>query len=59
MTKQGKAKHGAVSKVVPVDKCSLVLPLLFAAIFLGENFTWKTAVDSMLLLAGTLLMICC
>ena len=50
-------KVGEVSKVVPVDKCSLVLTILFAVIFLGETFTWKTLVGSLLLLAGTLIMV--
>lgn len=50
-------KMGDVSKVVPIDKCSLVLTIVFAAIFLGEAFTWKTLLGSILLLAGTLVMI--
>lgn len=50
-------KLGDVSKVVPIDKCSLVLTILFAVIFLGESFTWKTAVGCLLLLAGSLIMI--
>ena len=50
-------KIGEVNKVVPIDKCSLVLTILFAAIFLGEAFTWKTLVGSILLLAGTLIII--
>lgn len=50
-------KVGNVSKVVPIDKCSLVLTIIFAVIFLGEAFTWKTLVGSLLLLAGTLVMI--
>lgn len=50
-------KIGDVSKVVPIDKCSLVLTIIFAVIFLGEAFTWKTLVGSILLLAGTFLMI--
>lgn len=50
-------KIGDVSKVVPIDKCSLVLTIFFAAIFLGEAFTWKTLVGSILLLAGTLIMV--
>lgn len=50
-------KIGDVSKVVPIDKCSLVLTIILAAIFLGETITWKTAAGSLLLLAGTLLMV--
>lgn len=50
-------KIGEVSKVVPIDKCSLVLTIIFAVIFLGEALTWKTVVGCLLLLAGTLVMI--
>ena len=50
-------KIGEVNKVVPIDKCSLVLTILFAVIFLGESFTWKTLVGSILLLSGTLVMV--
>lgn len=50
-------KTGDVSKVVPIDKCSLVLTIIFAVIFLGEALTWKTVVGSILLLAGTLVMV--
>lgn len=50
-------KIGEASKVVPVDKCSLVLTIIFAVIFLGESLTWKTVVGCLLLLAGTFIMI--
>lgn len=50
-------KIGEVSKVVPIDKCSLVLTIIFAVIFLGETLTWKTVLGSILLLAGTFVMI--
>lgn len=50
-------KIGEVSKVVPIDKCSLVLTIIFAAIFLGESLTWKTIIGCILLLAGSLVMI--
>ena len=50
-------KIGEVSKVVPIDKCSLVLTIVFAVIFLGEALTWKTVVGSILLLAGALVMV--
>lgn len=50
-------KHGDVSKVVPIDKCSLVLTIIFAALFLEEAFTWKTLIGSLLLLGGALVMV--
>ncbi len=48
---------GDVSKVVPVDKLSIVITLVLAVIFLHEKFTLKTAIGSVLITAGTLLMI--
>lgn len=50
-------KIGDVSKVVSVDKCSLVLTIIFAVIFLGESLTWKTILGCILLLAGSIVMI--
>ena len=50
-------KMGDVSKVVPVDKCSLVITIILAALFLGEAFTWKTFIGSLMIVGGTLLMI--
>ena len=48
---------GEVSKVVPIDKLSVVITLILACIFLGECFTVKTAVGCVLIGAGTLLMV--
>ena len=48
---------GEASKVVPVDKLSVVITLLLAFIFLHETFTWKTGVGALLITAGTLLMV--
>ena len=42
---------------VPIDKCSLELTIILAAIFLGEAMTWKTVVGSLLIVAGTMIMI--
>ena len=39
-------KNGEVNKVVSIDKCSLVLTIIFAAVFLGESVTWKTILGS-------------
>lgn len=50
-------KIGDVSKVVSVDKCSLVLTIIFAVFFLGESLTWKTILGCILLLAGSIVMI--
>lgn len=48
---------GQASKVVPIDKMSTILTLLLAFIFLGEQFTWKSAVGCVLITAGTLFMV--
>lgn len=48
---------GDVSKVVPIDKLSVVLTLVMAFVFLHEQFTWKSAVGSVLITLGTLIMV--
>ena len=48
---------GEASKVVPIDKMSVVLTLIMAFVFLHEQFTWKSAVGSVLITAGTLIMV--
>ncbi len=48
---------GDASKVVPIDKLSVVLTLILAFVFLHEQFTWKSAVGSILIAAGTLFMV--
>ncbi len=48
---------GDASKVVPVDKLSVVITLILAFVFLKESFTLKTFFGSVLIAAGTLLMV--
>ena len=48
---------GEASKVVPIDKLSVVITLILAFVFLHEDFTWKSAVGCVLIGAGTLLMV--
>ena len=48
---------GDVSKVVPIDKLSIVFTIVLAVIFLHEAFTLKSIIGSMLITAGTLLMV--
>lgn len=48
---------GEASKVVPIDKMSVVLTLVLAFIFLHEQFTWKSIVGCVLISAGTLFMV--
>lgn len=47
---------GDVSKVVPIDKMSVVLTLIMAFVFLNEKFTPKSLVGCLLIAAGTLVM---
>ena len=48
---------GSASKVVPIDKFSVVITLVLAFIFLKEDFTYKSAIGSVLITAGTLFMV--
>lgn len=48
---------GSASKVVPIDKMSVVLTLILAFVFLHEQFTWKSIVGCILITAGTLFMV--
>ena len=48
---------GDASKVVPVDKLSVVITLVLAFVFLHEEFTAKSVAGCLLIGAGTLLMV--
>ncbi len=48
---------GEASKVVPIDKLSVVITLILAFVFLHEEFTAKSAIGMVLLTAGTLVMV--
>ena len=48
---------GEASKVVPVDKLSVVSTLVLAFAFLHERFTPKSLVGAALITAGTLMMV--
>ena len=48
---------GEASKVVPVDKLSVVITLVLAFVFLREKFTAKSLIGCLLIGAGTLLMV--
>ncbi len=47
---------GPASRVAPIDKLSVVFVLAFAALFLGETLTWKTATGAGLIAAGAVLL---
>lgn len=48
---------GSASKVVPIDKMSVVLTLVLAFVFLHEEFTMKSLLGCVLITAGTLVMV--
>jgi len=48
---------GEASKVVPVDKLSVVITLILAFLFLHEQFTMKSLIGCVLIGAGTLIMV--
>lgn len=48
---------GEASKVVPIDKLSVVITLVLAFLFLHEEFTAKSVIGCLLIGAGTLLMV--
>ena len=48
---------GDASKVVPVDKLSVVITLVLAFVFLHEEFTAKSLIGCILIGAGTLVMV--
>ncbi len=48
---------GEASKVVSVDKLSVVITLILAFIFLHESFNVKSLIGSVLITAGTLVMV--
>ena len=48
---------GDVSKVVPIDKLSVVITLALSFIFLHEKFNVKSLIGTILIAAGTLVMV--
>ena len=48
---------GEASKVVPIDKLSVVITMVMAALFLHEKFTPRSIIGCILIAAGTLLMV--
>lgn len=48
---------GDASKVVPIDKLSVVITLVLAFVFLHEDFTSKSLIGCILIGIGTLIMV--
>lgn len=50
-------QDGDASKVVPIDKLSVVITIILAFVFLHEEFTAKSLIGCLLIGAGTLIMV--
>ena len=48
---------GEVSKVVPIDKLSVVITILLATVLLHEQLTFRSILGCILIAGGTLLMV--
>ena len=48
---------GEASRVIPVDKLSIIITMVMAAVILHEPFTVRSALGCVLIGAGTLLMV--
>jgi transporter family protein len=48
---------GDASKVVPIDKLSIVFTMILAFAILGETASWKTILGGLLIVAGTFVLI--
>lgn len=48
---------GPASKVVPIDKLSVVITMVLAAVVLHEQFTLRSIIGCVLIAVGTLLMV--
>jgi len=49
-------KTGLATKVVAIDRLSLVFVIIFAAVFLGEKFGWKAVLGALLMVAGAIII---
>ena len=49
-------KTGVATGVVAIDRLSIVLVIILAAVFLGEALTWRAALGAVLVVAGALLI---
>lgn len=45
---------GPASRVAPIDKLSVALVIIFAALFLGERMTWGKTVGGLLIVTGAI-----
>ncbi|MEO9005321.1 MAG: EamA family transporter [Ginsengibacter sp.] len=48
---------GKVSQVAPVDKMSVAIAIVLAAVFLGEPLSLQTSIGALLIIGGTIVLI--
>ncbi|MEK7212618.1 MAG: EamA family transporter [Patescibacteria group bacterium] len=49
-------KTGLATKVVVIDRLSLIFVIILAAMFLGESLGWKTVLGALLMVGGAVLI---
>jgi bacterial/archaeal transporter family protein len=49
---------GEASSVAPIDKLSVVVAIVLAAVFLGEKLTWQHGAGGLLIVAGSVIIAC-
>ena len=49
-------KFGLATKVVVIDRLSLVFVIVLAALFLGEALSWKSVIGALLMIAGAIII---
>jgi transporter family protein len=49
-------KTGLATKVVAIDRLSLVFVVIFAALLLGEHIGWKTVIGALLMILGAIII---
>lgn len=49
-------KNGEAGPVSAIDRLSIVFIVIFATLFLGESFGWKTALGSVFVAMGAFLI---
>jgi transporter family protein len=47
---------GPASRVAPIDKLSVALVIVFAALFLGEKLTWGKTLGAVLIVVGAIIV---
>ena len=50
-------QSGNVSQVAPVDKMSVAIAIVLAAVFLGEPLSLRTSIGALLIIGGTIVLI--